>query len=123
MFDNGKTLSNTYRISSYSCRGNYSFLEVGMRQLFKGGNYYFFTFWKQKLLKQILQIIDGPQFHLKSKPLMFKFVLNTGCPILISFPIIFSFGSADPQDSSRYLCLSAFLTKLFILFEDLPTLD
>ena len=28
-----------YRISSYSCRGNYSFLGVGVRQLFKGGNY------------------------------------------------------------------------------------
>ena len=27
-----------YRISSYSCRGNYSFLEVGVRQVFKGGN-------------------------------------------------------------------------------------
>ena len=24
-----------------SCRGNYSFLEVGMRQVFKGGNYSF----------------------------------------------------------------------------------
>ena len=28
-----------YRISSYSCRRNYSFLEVMVRQLFKGGNY------------------------------------------------------------------------------------
>ena len=28
-----------YRISSYNCRGNYSFLEVEVRQLFKGGNY------------------------------------------------------------------------------------
>ena len=28
-----------YRISSYSCRGNYSFLEVEVRQVFKGGNY------------------------------------------------------------------------------------
>ena len=28
-----------YRISSYSCRGNYSFLELVVRQLFKGGNY------------------------------------------------------------------------------------
>ena len=28
-----------YRISSYSCRGNYSFLEVGVRLVFKGGNY------------------------------------------------------------------------------------
>ena len=32
-------LSSRYRISSYSCRGNYSFLEVGVRQQFKGGNY------------------------------------------------------------------------------------
>ena len=31
--------SLTYRISSYSCRGNYSFLEDGVRQLFKGGNH------------------------------------------------------------------------------------
>ena len=30
---------HTYRISSYSCRGNYSFLESQVRQLFKGGNY------------------------------------------------------------------------------------
>ena len=30
-----------YRISSYSCRGNYSFLEVWVRQLFKGGKYCF----------------------------------------------------------------------------------
>ena len=30
---------HTYRISSYNCRGNYSFLKVGVRQLFKGGNY------------------------------------------------------------------------------------
>ena len=28
-----------YRISSYNCRGNYSFLEVEVRQVFKGGNY------------------------------------------------------------------------------------
>ena len=28
-----------YRISANSFRGNYSFLEVGVRQLFKGGNY------------------------------------------------------------------------------------
>ena len=33
------TIGTNYRISSYSCRGNYSFLEVGVRQLFKGGNY------------------------------------------------------------------------------------
>ena len=32
-------MSNTYRISLYSFRGSYSFLEVGMRQAFKGGNY------------------------------------------------------------------------------------
>jgi len=30
---------STYRISSYSCRSNYYFLEVGVRQLFKEGNY------------------------------------------------------------------------------------
>ena len=29
----------TYRISANSFRGNYSFLEVGVRQVFKGGNY------------------------------------------------------------------------------------
>ena len=29
----------SYRISSYSCRGNYSFLGAWVRQLFKGGNY------------------------------------------------------------------------------------
>ena len=28
-----------YRISSYSFRGNYSFSEVGVRQVFKGGKY------------------------------------------------------------------------------------
>ena len=28
-----------YRISSYSCRGNYSFLKVRVRKVFKGGNY------------------------------------------------------------------------------------
>jgi hypothetical protein len=28
-----------YRISANSFRGNYSFLKVGVRQLFKGGNY------------------------------------------------------------------------------------
>ena len=39
-----------YRISANSFRGNYSFLEVEVRQLFKGGklfkggNYFFFTF-------------------------------------------------------------------------------
>ena len=32
-------LAPIYRISSYSCRGNYSFLEVEVRQVFKGGNY------------------------------------------------------------------------------------
>ena len=47
-----KSLKTTCRISSYSCRGNYSFLEVGVRQVFKGGNYsreetiVFFTYWK-----------------------------------------------------------------------------
>jgi len=30
-----------YRVSSYSFRGNYSFLEVEMRQVFKGGSYCF----------------------------------------------------------------------------------
>ena len=45
---------NTYRISANSFRGNYSFLEVGVRQLFKGGNYskeetiYFLHFIGQK---------------------------------------------------------------------------
>ena len=34
-----KVVPFIYRISSYNCRGNYSFLEVGVRQLFKGGNY------------------------------------------------------------------------------------
>ena len=29
----------TYRISGNSFRGNYSFLEVGVWQVFKGGNY------------------------------------------------------------------------------------
>ena len=29
----------SYRISANSFRGNYSFWEVGVRQLFKGGNY------------------------------------------------------------------------------------
>ena len=29
----------TYRISSYNCRGNYSFLELVVRQEFKGGDY------------------------------------------------------------------------------------
>ena len=33
----GKIL--TYRISANSFRGNYSFLEVGVRQVFNGGNY------------------------------------------------------------------------------------
>ena len=28
-----------YRISANSFRGNYSFLELGVRKLFKGGNY------------------------------------------------------------------------------------
>ena len=28
-----------YRISANSFRGNYSFLETGVRQVFKGGNY------------------------------------------------------------------------------------
>ena len=28
-----------YRISANSFRGNYSFLEVGLRKLFEGGNY------------------------------------------------------------------------------------
>ena len=28
-----------YRISANSFRGNYSFLEAGVRQVFKGGNY------------------------------------------------------------------------------------
>ena len=32
---NGTERKN-YRISSYSCRGNYSFLEFGVRQVFKG---------------------------------------------------------------------------------------
>ena len=32
-------LNRLIDISSNSCRGNYSFLEVGLRQLFKGGNY------------------------------------------------------------------------------------
>ena len=30
---------SAYRISANSFRGNYSFLEVEVRQLFKGGNY------------------------------------------------------------------------------------
>ena len=34
-------LNSAYRISVNSFRGNYSFLEVGVRQLFKGGNYKF----------------------------------------------------------------------------------
>ena len=42
----GQEETNIYRISSYNCRGNYSFLEVGVRQVFKGGNYCFLTFWK-----------------------------------------------------------------------------
>ena len=35
-----------HRISANSFRGNYSFLEVRVRQVFKGGNYcvFFFTF-------------------------------------------------------------------------------
>ena len=34
------------RISATSFLENYSFLEVGVRQVFKGGNYWvFFTFW------------------------------------------------------------------------------
>ena len=36
-----KFLRKIYRIPSYNCRGNYSFLEVGVRQLFKGWNYSF----------------------------------------------------------------------------------
>ena len=32
-------MKKKYRISANSFRGNYSFLEVGVRQLFKGGNY------------------------------------------------------------------------------------
>ena len=42
-------LISGYRISSYNCRGNYSFLEVTVWQvwqLFKGGNYCFLTFRK-----------------------------------------------------------------------------
>ena len=34
-----ESLSVSYRISANSFRGNYSFLEVGVRQVFKGGNY------------------------------------------------------------------------------------
>ena len=33
------SITFAYRISANSFRGNYSFLEVGVRQLFKGGNY------------------------------------------------------------------------------------
>ena len=33
------TYLHKYRISANSFRGNYSFLEVEVRQLFKGGNY------------------------------------------------------------------------------------
>ena len=36
-------LKYIYRISANSFRGNYSFLEVGVRQVFKGGNYQFFA--------------------------------------------------------------------------------
>ena len=32
-------MSNTFCTSLYSFRGSYSFLELGMRQIFKGGNY------------------------------------------------------------------------------------
>ena len=32
-------VKDIYRISANSFRGNYSFLEVGVRKLFKGGNY------------------------------------------------------------------------------------
>jgi hypothetical protein len=32
-------ISKKYRISANGFRGNYSFLEVGVRQVFKGGNY------------------------------------------------------------------------------------
>ena len=34
-----KNILKNYRISANSFRGNYSFLEDGVRQLFKGGNY------------------------------------------------------------------------------------
>ena len=35
------TTASIYRISANSFRGNYSLLEVGVRQVFKGGNYCF----------------------------------------------------------------------------------
>ena len=38
-YGNIKINEHEYRISSYSCHGNYSFLEVGVRQVFKWGNY------------------------------------------------------------------------------------
>ena len=36
---NNKVEEHGYRISANSFRGNYSFLEVEVRQLFKGGKY------------------------------------------------------------------------------------
>jgi hypothetical protein len=48
-----KASKKEYRISANSFRGNYSFLEVGVGQVCKGGNYsreemlfFFFTFCK-----------------------------------------------------------------------------
>ena len=37
----GNSLEGKYRISANSCRDNYSFLELKVRQVFKGGNYCF----------------------------------------------------------------------------------
>ena len=45
-------LSKVYHISANSFRRNNSFLEVGVWQLFKGGNYCFLTFLKQKLYEE-----------------------------------------------------------------------
>ena len=38
-FNKRNERNDDYRISSYNYRGKYSFLEVGVWQLFKGGNY------------------------------------------------------------------------------------
>jgi hypothetical protein len=60
-------MSNTYGISLYSFRGSYSFLELGMRQIFKGGNYSKEERILGRKLHKEIQYIQALSFHFFNK--------------------------------------------------------
>ena len=88
-----------YRIFANSFRGNYSFLEVGVRQVFKGGIIFILFGSRNYSREQIIQV--QKLFSIYLLTIVHVFIIKPNM-VLVTLSFLFLASSSDTIQSMRY---------------------